>query len=159
MGASLPLYSVTDMPVSGRDQHGPWQIRPQPYRRHDPQGVMPNVAGHPTLDASTGMANGVKRAGPAAPKAFRTLKAKAAGGGLATVPSWSAQGIQAFEQDIPRRRRMPTRWSSLVSGHWPGSDMAVCQSPACAAVANVSAYEGNAATLAPCSQDPGQHEN
>ena len=40
---------------------------------------MPNVAGHPTMDASTGMANGVKRAIPKqAPASLKTKLLKGA---------------------------------------------------------------------------------
>lgn len=64
------------------------------------KGVMPNIAGQPTLDAATGMAKGVKKPVVAAPK---TSFMKSAGGGavLASVPSMVMQGIQAFNKNIP----------------------------------------------------------
>ena len=58
-GASLPLCSVTDMPRQEEITMGARQVSPQPPSTpYDPQeGAMPDVAGHPTLDASTGAAS------------------------------------------------------------------------------------------------------
>ena len=81
MGASLPLYSVTDMPVSEEISMGLGKSGRNRIDAMIRKGVMPNVAGHPTMDASTGMANGVKRAIPK--QAPASLKTKLLKGGVA----------------------------------------------------------------------------
>ena len=81
MGASLPLYSVTDMPVTDEITMGLGKSGRNRIDAMIRKGVMPNVAGHPALDVSTGMANGVKRVVPTAQPS--SLKTKLLKGGAA----------------------------------------------------------------------------
>lgn len=106
------------------------------------KGVMPNIAGQPTLDAATGMAKGVKKPVVAAPK---TSFMKSAGGGavLASVPSMVMQGIQAFNKNIPDAAvAHPLEFIGTGLGQ-AAARMTLPKSTLDAAdAANVSAYQG-----------------
>lgn len=142
MGASLPLYSVTDMPVSEEISMGLGKSGRNRIDAMIRKGVMPNVAGHPTMDASTGMAAGVKRAVPAAPK-VGPMKSLAGGATLATVPSLVMQGIQAFNKNIPDAAvAHPLEFIGTGIGQ-AAARLTLPKSTLDAAdAANVSAYEG-----------------